>query len=220
MMKIKGKEKPEEVLKQLSLLGSEGWELVFVTPIGAFAGTKSVGAQCLNRHHAETARSEGGCMNIAKIAIVLTVLVGCTLSGCSTTRWVGVESGEYTVSHGWGEAYEVATRAVQKMEIDRDEGVAVFTLVDGSEIVTSFVPRGRAEWPAGCPANIGSTRMEVLDIEEDTLTIESVTISNAILVRDCPPDPVRIVLREDWEFDACCNACPGPNEKCVYFRPK
>ena len=159
-------------------------------------------------------------MNIGRIAMVLTVFVGSTLSGCSTTRWARVESGEYTISYGRGEAYEVAMQAVQKMEIDRDEGVAVFTLVDGSEIITSFVPRDRAEWPDGCPANIGSIHMEVLDIEEDTLTIGSVTISNAILVRDCPPDPVRIVLREDWEFDVCCNACPGPNENCVYFIPK
>lgn len=159
-------------------------------------------------------------MNIAKISIVLIILLGCTLSGCSTTRWAKVESGEYTVGYGWSEAHKVAMRAVQKMEINRDERVVVFTLVDGSEIVTSFVPRDRAEWPTGCPANIGSTRMEVLDIEEDTLTIEAVTFSNPILARDCPPNPVRIVLREDWEFDACCNACPGPNEKCVYFRPK
>jgi hypothetical protein len=169
---------------------------------------------------AETARPEGGCVNIAKIAMVLIVLVGSTLCGCSTTRWARIESGEYTISHGWGEAYEVAIQAVQEMRIDRNEGVAVFTLVDGSEIVTSFVSRDRAEWPDGCPASIGSTRMEVLDIEEDTLIVASVTISNAILVRDCPPDPVRVVLREDWEFDVCCNACPGPDEKCVYFRPK
>jgi len=102
---------------------------------------------------------------------MLTVLVGCTLSGCSTARWAGVESGEYVVVCGGGEANEVAMRAIQKMEIDRDQRVAVFTLVDGSEIVTSFVPRDRAEWPAGCPTNIGSTHMEVLDIQEDTLTI-------------------------------------------------
>jgi len=29
---MRGKEKPEEVLRQLSLSGSEGWELVFETP--------------------------------------------------------------------------------------------------------------------------------------------------------------------------------------------
>lgn len=155
-------------------------------------------------------------MNIAKVTIMLTVLVGCTLSGCSTARWAGVESGEYVVVCGEGEANEVAMRAIQKMEIDRDQRVAVFTLVDGSEIVTSFVPRDRAEWPAGCPTNIGSTHMEVLDIQEDTLTIESVTFNNPILVRDCPPNPMRIVLREDGEIGGGSSACTWPSE-CVFF---
>ncbi|MDY6876648.1 MAG: hypothetical protein SWK90_10680 [Chloroflexota bacterium] len=70
----------------------------------------------------------------------------------------------------------------------------MFTLTDGTEIVASFVPRDRAEWPSGCPANINSTRMEVLDIEEDPLTIGAVVFSDPILVRDCPPDPMRVVL--------------------------
>jgi hypothetical protein len=136
-------------------------------------------------------------MSIAKISIVLTVLLGCTLSGCSTTRWAGVESGEYTVGRGWGEAHEVAMRAVQTMEVNRDERVAVFTLVDGSEIVTSFVPRDRAGWPAGCPANIGSTRMEVLDIEADTLIIESVTFSHLTPVVMPVPGRTRSVCTSD-----------------------
>ncbi|MBC8273956.1 MAG: hypothetical protein H8E40_03175 [Chloroflexi bacterium] len=33
-----GMKKPDELIKQLSLLGDEGWELVFVTPIGGFTG--------------------------------------------------------------------------------------------------------------------------------------------------------------------------------------
>jgi len=119
--------------------------------------------------------------------VVSAFLAACTLAGCSTTRWIGVEPGEYVVSRGQGEIHGAAARAIQKMEIDRDERVAVFTLVDGSEIVASFVPRDRAEWPAGCPTNIYMHRMEVLDIEEDTLTIEPVTLSHPILVRDCPP---------------------------------
>ena len=157
--------------------------------------------------------------NIAKIVIVFAILVACILSGCSTTRCVGIESGEYVVVCGGGEANEVAMQAIQKMEIDRDERVAVFTLVDGSEIVTSFVPRDKAEWPAGCPTNIGSTRMEVLDIEEDTLTIKSVTFNNPILVRDCPPDPMRIILREDGEIGGGGGACTWPSE-CIFFGPQ
>ena len=33
-----GMKEPDELIKQLSLLGDEGWELVFVTPIGGFTG--------------------------------------------------------------------------------------------------------------------------------------------------------------------------------------
>ena len=38
-------QKPEELIEQLSLLGDEGWELVFVTPIGPFTGIKTIGGQ-------------------------------------------------------------------------------------------------------------------------------------------------------------------------------
>jgi hypothetical protein len=144
------------------------------------------------------------------VAFVLSAfLAWCTLAGCSTTRWMGVEPGEYVVGRGQGEAHEAAARVIQKMQIDRDERVAVFTLVDGSEIVASFVPRDRADWPPGCPTNIYTHRMEVLDIEEDTLTIESVAFSHPILVRSCPPDPVFVVLREDGK--------PG---SAISFKPK
>lgn len=97
------------------------------------------------------------------LALVLgaCVLLGC-LAGCSPTRWVGIESGEYTVVSGGGEANEAALQAIQKIKIDRDERAAVFTLADGSEIVASFTPRSRAGWPAGCPTNIFMHRMEVL----------------------------------------------------------
>lgn len=155
---------------------------------------------------------------ILALVLGVFVLLGC-LAGCSTTRWVGIESGEYAVVSNRGEANEAAMRAIQKMRIDRDERVAVFALVDSSEIVTSFVPRDKTEWPAGCPTNIGSTRMEVLDIEEDTLTIESVTFSNPILVRGCPPNPMRVVLREDGEIGGGSGACTWPSE-CIFFGPK
>ena len=158
-------------------------------------------------------------MNIVKVMVLLTILAACALSGCLATSWVGVESAEYVVVCGGGEANEVAMQAIEKMEINQDERVVVFTLIDGSEIVASFVPRETAEWPAGCPTNIGSTRMEVLDIEEHMLTIETVTFNNPILVRDCPPDPVRVVLREDGEIGGGGGACIWPSE-CIFFGPQ
>jgi len=155
-------------------------------------------------------------MRSARATIAVIILVGCTLVGCSMNRWVEVESGTYAPTRGIGAAGQAAARTIQEVKIDRDHQTATFTLADGSEIVTSFVPRARAEWPAGCPANIGSTRMEVLDIEDDTLTIESVTFSDPILVRDCPPDPMRVVLREDGAIGGGGGACTHLN-KCAFF---
>lgn len=152
-------------------------------------------------------------------SVLTGVLAGCTLTGCSTTRWARIESDQYVVDFDRGQANGVTLRAILKMEVVRDERVTVFRLADGSEIVTSFVPRDRAEWPAGCPAMLGSTRMEVLDLAEDKLTIGSVTLSNPILVRGCPPDPMHVVLREDGEIGGTGGACSSPSE-CIYFLPK
>jgi hypothetical protein len=158
-------------------------------------------------------------MNKPKITIVLSVLVGCVLVGCATDTWAAVDPGAYVVVSGWGEANKAAMRAIQKMEIDRDKRIAVFTLDDGSEIVASFVPRARAEWPTGCPTNVASTHMEVLDIEGDSLTIAQVTFSNPILVRACLSDPVRVLLRQDGEIGGGGGACNWPLE-CIFFGPQ
>jgi hypothetical protein len=132
---------------------------------------------------------------------------------------MGIESGEYTVVSNGGEANEAATRAIQEMRIDGDERTAVFTLADGSQIVTSFAPRGRADWPAGCPTNIARHRKEVLDLEEDTLMIGPIVLNKPILVRDCPRDPMRVVLREDGEIEASGSACSW-TDTCICFEPK
>ena len=108
-----------------------------------------------------------------------------------------------------------AGQAIRGLGIDRDTRVAVFTLADGSEIIASFAPRDRTEWPSGCPANIGSTRMEVLDIKGESLDIGAVTFSDPILVRDCPPD--QVILRSDGAIGGAGGACAHPNG-CIFFR--
>jgi len=155
-------------------------------------------------------------MRIKSIAVVMTVLTGCVLASCVRDRWVEIKPGEYAAVRGIGTASEAAIQGIQKVEIDRDKYTATFSLVDGSQIVTSFVPRERAVWPNGCPSNINSTRMEVLDIQESTLTIESATFSNPILVRNCPPDPMYIALREDGRIGGSWGACTEVSE-CIIF---
>jgi hypothetical protein len=160
------------------------------------------------------------CRSEIRVAAVITALVlaGLILAGCSMSRWAQVDPGEYVVLRSGVTAESAAEQAIQKLQVDRGNRLMVLTLVDGSEIVTSFVPRDRREWPSGCPSNLNSTRMEVLEIAADPLTIGSTTVNHPILVRDCPPDPVRLVLREDGAIGGAGNACPNL-EPCIYFAP-
>ncbi|MFN2185289.1 MAG: hypothetical protein ACK2UU_14960 [Anaerolineae bacterium] len=150
------------------------------------------------------------------VAITALALAAVPLAGCSTDRWAQVEPGEYTVVRDGAAATMAIAREIQRLDVDRDESLMVLTLVDGSQIVTSFVARDRTEWPAGCPTNIQSTRMEVLDIVQAPLTIRTARLRRPILVRDCPPDPVRIVLRDDGAIGGGGTGCPHP-EPCIYF---
>jgi hypothetical protein len=154
------------------------------------------------------------------VAVVITVfaLAGVLITGCSMDRWVQVEPGEYVVLRSGKATNQAAAREIQRLEVDRDQRLMVFTLVDGSEIVTSFMPRERRGWPAGCPSNINSTRMEILEIAEDPLIIGATTFSHPVLVRDCPPDPTRLVLRADGAIGGGGSACPYP-EPCIFFAP-
>jgi len=157
-------------------------------------------------------------MYIKGVAVVLIVLAGCLLAGCSMDRWTEVEPGEYAAVRAVGVAGEAAAPKIQKISVDRDKGTATFTLVDGSQILASFVPRARANWPAGCPSNISSTRMEVLEVQEDELNIGSATFDDPILVRNCPPDPVRVALREDGRIGGSGGACTGANDCLIFGR--
>ena len=153
------------------------------------------------------------------VGITMALALGAVLlAGCSLDRWAEIEPGEYAPVRDGAATTMTVAHEIQRLTIDRDESVMVLTLVDGSEIVALFVPRDRAEWPAGCPANIHSTRMEILDIVRDPLTVGTISLSHPILVRDCPSDPVRIVLREDGAIGGAGTACPYP-EPCIHFAP-
>jgi hypothetical protein len=157
------------------------------------------------------------------VCVLTAFLAAYTLAGCAATRWLAVEPGEYVVGRGQGEAHATAVQVIQKLGIDRDQGVAVFTLVDGSEVAASFVARDQSAWIAGCPTNLYMDRMEVLDIEAATLALDSVAISQPILVRACPPEPIFVVLRENGEIGntraSSGSACSGTNT-CIYFKPR
>lgn len=152
----------------------------------------------------------------------LAALIACLLSsltGCLLDRWAPVEPGTYTIVRSAGRASEMAARDIRKLEIDREARVAVLTLADGSEIIRAFVPRDRSDWPDGCPSNINDTRMEVLDLGGEPLTIGSLTFPDPLIVRDCPPTPEHVVLRAGaGQIGGSGTACAG-TEECITFAP-
>ena len=152
----------------------------------------------------------------AAVVIATLALSGVLVAGCSINCWAEVEPGEYVALHGSPATHEITARRIERLVIDRDQRQMLLTFIDGSEILTSFVPRERAEWPSGCPSNVNSTRMEVLEIAEDPLIIGTTAFSHPILLRDCPPDPARLVLREDGAIGGGGSACPHP-EPCIFF---
>ncbi len=153
-------------------------------------------------------------MGIRTGSLASVVLLGSLLTSCVTGRWGEVAAGEYAPAHGAGASAPAS--AIEVVRVDRDNQTVWFMLTDGSQVILSFTPLPRAEWPAGCPTNMASTHMEVLEIETDGLTIASTTFHRPVLVRNCPLDPVEIVLRSSGKIGGGGNACRGTGE-CVTF---
>ena len=154
-------------------------------------------------------------LSVAIAALALTTIL---LSACSLDRWAPIGDGAYNVLHDGTASSMTAAREIQSLDIDRKSRQVVLTLIDGTQVVASFVPRDNSEWPSGCPTNINSTRMEVLDVA-GPLPLGNTTLSHPVLVRDCPRDPVRLVLREDGAIGGASTACPYP-QPCIYFVPR
>lgn len=153
-------------------------------------------------------------LSSAKAFVLKILFAGMMLAGCSINRWIEVEPGEYTPVRQTGTVEQMAASTIQKMKIDRGQQIATIILADGSTVTVSYLPRNRSQWLIGCPTNIGATHLEVLDILETPLIIGSIAFTNPILVRDCPSDSVRFVLREDGLINSGGGAC-ADLDKCV-----
>jgi hypothetical protein len=139
------------------------------------------------------------------------ILLGAILSGCGLNRWLPLEPGVYMPTSN-----ATTAGSIESLEVERGNHLATFHSADGATTVVSFSSRDKLDWPTGCPANIGSTYMEVLDIADKPLTIAGLTFEDPILVRDCPSDPEHIVLREDGLVGGGGGACAGL-DKCFIF---
>jgi hypothetical protein len=155
------------------------------------------------------------------ILLALVLLAGCVLSGCSFDRWAEVESGGYLVNLAKAadaDAHLAPSPGLGAVFVDREHETGWLMFDDGSVRVVPLVGRPRRAWPAGCPANLGSTRMEVLELGMDELVLGSTTLEGPVLVRDCPPDPEQVVLREDGEIGGAGSACSGA-QVCIVLEP-
>ena len=158
-----------------------------------------------------------------KIRITLTVtilslaILVALLPGCYFDRWVEVRDGYYVPIDTESSHPSPAVYLIRNMHVDRENNNLELTLEDGSSVKQSFAARQKQSWPSACPASLGSTRMEVLDLEENKLVIGDITINNPILVRNCPDDPERVILREDGQIGGAGTAC-AHDEKCIHFK--
>ncbi|MDD5038070.1 MAG: hypothetical protein PHN78_01970 [Dehalococcoidales bacterium] len=151
------------------------------------------------------------------VALTLVLLVA-VLSGCSFDRWVEVTEGNYIPIEISEIHKDTGSHLIESMNIDRKKNRVEIRFKNDSVIDESFTARPRQTWPSGCPANLGSTRMEVLDIDVDKLVIGSLIINNPILVRNCPGIPEKVFLREDGQIGGSGTACSG-TETCIHFQP-
>jgi hypothetical protein len=164
-----------------------------------------------------------------KLVVTLAMcLLGATLwlSGCD--RWVAVDAGLYVPQRPDVplEASETGTPYVKDTEldgilIDRDHQVVWVFFEDTTLRIIPFTPRPRAAWPSGCPTNIQATRMEALDLPMDALALSGddnvITVDHPVIVRDCPADPIQLVLRDDGDIGGGV-ACAGA-QTCVELAP-
>lgn len=152
------------------------------------------------------------------MTILTVALITATSFGCAFDKYVEIAGGEYVpVSSGSLRVDEVVS-TIKGMTVDKDKKNIEIELESGSIIGARFTGRPRDEWPSGCPANIGSTKMEVIDLSMDTLSIGPLVFHNPVLVRDCPSSPEVIVLREDGLIGGSGTACAG-NDMCIHFKP-
>ncbi len=147
--------------------------------------------------------------NKLKATVLLPILIAMILSACRLNRWLPLESGVYSPTSG-----AMTTGSIETLQLNSESQVATFHLTDGSRIVVSISARDRTDWPSGCPANIGSSNMEVLDINEETLVIAGQRFDDPILVRNCPAEPEQIALREDGLMGGGGGACANIS-KCL-----
>lgn len=150
--------------------------------------------------------------------LLLIGVLACLLAGCSISRPLPIESGLYAVSGKVRERKGAAPPLVEGLQIDREGEELTIILRKGSPLRVPYASRPKSEWPAGCPGNLFSHKMEVFDLAVDEHSRMALGMEHPILVRNCPDTPYQLVLREQGEIGGASTACPYP-ETCLIFQP-
>jgi hypothetical protein len=166
----------------------------------------------------EWEKSEMLSMSKRKVAFWVALAVICVNTGCSLAPHLRIDEGYYrVVEQEDGEPLNPPL-FIEALQVRRDKGEVVFFPRKGEDFTVPFTTRDENQWPAGCPGNLYSQKMEVLDLHVGAKAAEIMPYDQPVLVRDCPQDPYRLVLRADGEMGGASTACPHP-EPCIFFKP-
>lgn len=163
-------------------------------------------------------------ISLGSIGFALTGLFVC---GCHSEEVYRIRTGEYTV---WRTSYDNLASVDQqekealqaiRLSIDRDQRLAVFTLQDGTRITVTWTLLPESEWLTveNCGADgfgVGTTTdiMEVAEINETPLVLETMVFERPALKAGCPGNTVLRLTELDHEIDSL--SCSG-SDKCINF---
>jgi len=139
-------------------------------------------------------------------------------AGCSLDRYLPIENGYYTAGDSRVSEVGHPPPWISGLDVDRQAKVVTLYLRKGDPVEVPFFVREKDAWPAGCPSNLYSQHMEVIDLQVNREEAELLGLEDPILARNCPESPPRLVLREDGEVGGSSTACPYP-VSCLYFLP-
>jgi len=144
------------------------------------------------------------------------------LNGCigHMTKVAEIKSGSYVRINSLHAQPTPIAVGVIEVEIDRTNRRVTFKLADNSEVTASLTAEA-SKWAEGCPTNLYSTRMEMLYLADNELTLDSVTFSRPVFVANCPVPPIVITLQEATDETGASPDASGcewwAGAKCIYF---
>ena len=149
-------------------------------------------------------------MKTIMLLALLGYLTGCALvpgQGKVTIvegRYAPVSSAEPAAVPPWD-----TLSGIDSVFIDGDNRTVWILFEDTSLLVHAYETTPQHQWMEGCPTNLSTTLMQVGNLGLHELAVGTEVLPEPILVRDCPADPVELVLRDGGNTTNGGNACTG-----------